>query len=100
MTTITFSSQSTERIRKLFSFSRIVMVLALFPQILKIWETHTDHVDGHSLITWTVFTLGAIIGGLYGLSINEKPLFLFYAVVGILYFIIVVGILLQTTSFW
>ena len=74
--------------------------LITIPQIIKVWITHTQHVDGMSLITWGGYTFFGVIGLLYGILRKQPALAIGYACYIVSYVAVILGIALQTTSFW
>ena len=84
----------------LYGLTGILGALTTIPQAIKIWQTHTQHIDGLSLITWGSYFIFASIGLIYGLIIKERPLIIQNAAYTCIYFIVALGILLETTSFW
>lgn len=80
------------------SLDSLVIVLgflngvATIPQVLKVWVE--KDASGLSLISWSYYSLFAVVLLLYGLVHREKPIIMTYAFGIILYTLIVVGIVL------
>ena len=84
----------------LYGLTGILGALTTIPQAIKIWHTHAQHIDGLSLITWGSYFLFASIGLIYGLIDKQRPLIIQNAAYTCIYFIVALGIMLETTSFW
>ena len=65
----------------------------IIPQVTRIW--FTKDVDGVSLTTWAGFLIASVFWLIYGLVHREKPIIYTNAVVCVLDFLIVLGILLH-----
>jgi MtN3 and saliva related transmembrane protein len=68
-------------------------VAVIIPQVTRIW--FSKDVDGVSLTTWGGFLIASAFWLIYGLVHREKPIIYTNALVCILDFLIVLGILLH-----
>jgi len=78
----------------------VLGAVATIPQAIKIWHTHADHIDALSLITWASYLLIAMIGLLYGILNKRTALVYSCGAYCFMYLIVVVGIAMETRSFW
>jgi uncharacterized protein with PQ loop repeat len=69
----------------------VVEPLFTLPQAYNIWIKH--NTVGVSLLTWSIFTIAAVVWCIYGVNIKSKPLAFSYAMYTIFNGIVVVGLL-------
>lgn len=67
-------------------------VVVIIPQVIKIWIN--NEVEGVSLTTWGGFLIASFFWLIYGLIHKEKPIIYTNAVVCILDFLIILGIII------
>lgn len=92
--------EKNEIIDVLYAASGIAVALFTIPQIIKVWITHTQHIDGMSLITWVGYLLAAVIGLVYGIIRKEPAIITTYGLSVISTTAVNIGIIFQTRSFW
>lgn len=54
------------------ALAAICTTLAVFPQVLKIWKTHS--VESISILTYIINSLGVLLWFTYGILIHSTPL--------------------------
>ena len=74
--------------------------LATIRQAIKVWSTHTHHIDGMSLITWTAYLMIGVIGVIYGVVKKQRAMVVSSGSYVFMYLVVVLGIVLETRSFW
>jgi len=62
------------------------------PQIIQIWVHH--HAEGVSIISWTGYTVFAVIWLFYGIAHKEKPIIVTYIAVIIANCMVTLGVIL------
>ena len=73
----------------------IVSPLATLPQISKLYFTHSQHASGQSLVTWSIFSVAALLWVVYGL-LNRKAAIYVGNIIGLVMNLLMVnGILLH-----
>ncbi len=84
----------------LYASAGLATALITIPQVIKIWITHTQHINGMSLLTWAGYLLFAVIGLLYGILRKQPAMVMGYGCCASIYTAVVIGLALQTSSFW
>ncbi len=74
--------------------------LATIPQAIKVWHTHAHHIDGMSLITWSSYLLISVIGVMYGVVHNQPAVIFSGSAYVVVYAVVVLGVALETRTFW
>jgi len=73
----------------------IVQPLATIPSISKLYFTHSQHVSGQSLTTWSIFAATSLLWVTYGLF-NRKPAMYVGNIIGLVMNLLMVnGILIN-----
>ena len=73
----------------------VVGPFATFPQLYKLYFSHSQHAPGQSLATWTLYALLSALWLGYGLVKKEAPIYLGNGISLVLNALMVVGILLH-----
>ncbi len=76
----------------------IVGSLATIPQIVKVYHTHTQHVDGHSIITWGSYAIIALLWVAYGIYFRKSAIMITNSLYLVMYFLVVFGIIKNGAS--
>lgn len=88
--------------RKLLKYFEPVMLvmgivgpLATLPQIIKLYFTHSQHAEGQSLTTWSVFAILATLWVVYGLINKKAPIYVGNGIALIMNLLMVAGIIIN-----
>lgn len=77
---------------RLIYFMTPLTVLIFIPQLLKIWTEKS--ASGLSLLSWAGMFAGSAFWFVYGIVHKEKPMIVVNIAIGIIQFLIVLGIVL------
>ncbi len=87
------STTSAQRnMDKLIYLMTPITIVIFVPQLAKIYTE--QNAAGLSLVSWTGMLIGSVFWLLYGFVHKEKPMIVVNVAIGIIQFLIVVGILM------
>ena len=92
--------KSTRIIEALYASAGVATALLTIPQIIKVFITHTQHINGLSFFTWTGYPLFALIGLIYGLKKKQSAMVIGYGCCSVTYIAVVVGIAHESSKHW
>ena len=58
----------------LYASAGVATALLTIPQLIKVFSTHTHHIDGLSLFTWAGYLTFAVIGLMYGIRRKQSAM--------------------------
>jgi uncharacterized protein with PQ loop repeat len=61
-----------KKLEMLITFVAVFEPLMTFPQIMVIWSSHK--AQGVSIMTWSLYTVSAVVWLAYGLKIKSRPI--------------------------
>ena len=84
----------------LYASAGVATALLTIPQLMKVFSTHTHHIDGLSLFTWAVYLTFAVIGLMYGIRRKQSAMVVGYGCCSVAYIAVVIGIAHESFKHW
>ena len=82
------------------TFIGLLGPLATNPQIIKVFITHPAHAAGLSIATWSGYWIIGSLWVAYGIHFKKKALIVSNSAYLIMYTFVIIGIGINTDSFW
>ena len=84
----------------LYASAGVATALLTIPQLIKVFITHTHHVNGLSLFTWAGYLTFALIGLIYGIRRKQSAMVVGYGCCSLTYIGVVIGIAHESFKHW
>ena len=84
----------------LYASAGVATALLTIPQLIKVFSTHTHHIDGLSLFTWAGYLTFAVIGLMYGSRRKQSAMVVGYGCCSVAYIAVVIGIAHESFKHW
>ncbi|WP_171102421.1 MULTISPECIES: SemiSWEET transporter [unclassified Ruegeria] len=83
------------RFESFMIFVGVAGPFATVPQLIKLYFTHSQHAEGQSLISWSLYALLSLLWFVYGLVVGKLPIYLGNGISMVLNLLMVFGIMLH-----
>lgn len=84
-----------KKLEPIMLFMGIISPIATLPQLYKLYFSHTEHVQGLSITTWSAYSLISLTWLIYGLYHKNPTIWVGNALGFLAYLAMVIGILVH-----